>query len=76
MEYKWSVKSFSYDLCRIGPVRALVRWGGFPYAFQSVMLVVFLSLAVVSWRLFPPAGVSGKLFAKADLVQLTVWGLW
>jgi hypothetical protein len=57
-------------------VRILVRWAGFPYAFQFVTLVIFVALAILSWRLLPPEEVPDKLFAKTDLEQLTVWGLW
>jgi len=70
------VRAFTYDLLLLRPVRVLIRWAGFPYAFQSVMLAVFVVLALLSWRLFPPDGVPEKLFAKTDLVQLIVWGLW
>lgn len=64
------------NLLRWRPVRALVAWRGFPYAFQALMLVGFVALAVLSWRVLPPDGVKDKLFAKTHLTQLLIWGLW
>ena len=64
------------NLLRYRPLRRLFGWSGFPYAFQSVMLVVFVCLAIVSWQQFAPAGVADKLFAKTNLAQLLIWGLW
>jgi polyferredoxin len=39
-------------------------------------LAVFVSLAVSAWGLYPPDGVPDKLYAKSNLVNLLVWGLW
>ncbi len=63
-----------FDLLRIGPVRVLVRWPGFPYVFQAAMLVVFVALALLGWRQVVPAGVPAKLFAKSNVVTLLIWG--
>jgi polyferredoxin len=65
-----------YDLLGLRPVRALVRWGGFPYIFQAATLVAFVAFAIMSWGLVAPDGVSDKLYAKTNLVQLVIWGLW
>ena len=65
-----------FDLLRILAVRAMILWHGFPYVFQAFMLLVFIGLSVLGWRHFAPAGVSDKLFAKANLVNLLIWGLW
>jgi len=65
-----------YDLLRIGPVKALVQWRGFPYVFQAALVVVFVTMAVVAWNIHTPDGVPDKLFAKTNLVTLLVWGLW
>ena len=65
-----------YDLLRLRAVAGLVNWTGFPYVFQAVTLVLFVALAVVSWRVVAPSDVPDKLFAKANLTQLLVWGLW
>lgn len=65
-----------YDLLRFRPVRAFVRWAGFPYVFQAALLAFFVFMAVLAWGLFPPEGVNDKLFAKTHLVNLLVWGLW
>lgn len=65
-----------WDLLRLRPVKALVRWAGFPYVLQSALLVFLVFLAAFGWGLFPPEGVNSKLFAKSSLVTLLVWGLW
>ncbi|MEX2043980.1 MAG: 4Fe-4S binding protein [Opitutus sp.] len=64
------------DLLRIGAVRSLVRWAGFPDLLQIAMLIVFIGLAVASWGVFSPEGANAKLFAKANLATLLIWGLW
>lgn len=64
------------NLLRWPPIRALVLGPLFPYVFQIAILVVFVSLAVFGWRLFPPEGVPDKLYAKSNLVNLVIWGLW
>ena len=68
--------STGINLLRFKPVGALIRWAGFPCVFQGVMLVVFITLAVLSWQQFAPEGVADKLYAKTNLAQLVVWGLW
>jgi hypothetical protein len=68
--------SSSYDLLHLGPIRALIRWGGLPHVFQALMLVAFAALAGLSWGDLPPAGVPDKLHSKTHLVQLLIWGLW
>ena len=70
------VQRQGYDLLQLRPVRALFLWWGFPYAIQAILLVIFVSLAVMGWGLHPPEGVNNKLFAKSNLVTLLVWGLW
>ena len=65
-----------YDLLRFRPIKAFVRWRGFPYVFQTALLAFFVFMAVLSWGLYPPEGVNDKLFAKTHLANLLVWGLW
>lgn len=64
------------DLLRLGLVRGLVRWRGFPHVFQAVVLAVYIALAWIGWGLLTPEGVNAKLYAKANLVSLVIWGLW
>lgn len=64
------------DLLRFRPVKALVRWWGFPYVFQATLLALFVFMAALAWGLYPPEGVNDKLFAKSSLVNLLVWFLW
>lgn len=64
-----------YDVLRIRPIRSLVLWPGFPYIFQAMMLVVFISLAVIGWGHSAPEGVNDKLYAKTNIVNLMIWGL-
>jgi len=65
-----------YNLLRLRPLNALVRWGGSPYVFQAALLAVFVAMAVFAWNLYPPEGVPDKVYAKCNLVNLLVWGLW
>ncbi len=64
------------DLLRLGLVRGLVRWRGFPYVFQAAVLVSYVAFAWIGWGLLTPEGVNAKLYAKANLVNLVIWGLW
>ncbi|GAB61882.1 MAG: hypothetical protein DWB56_08250 [Candidatus Jettenia sp.] len=71
--------SFDYqgfNILKIRPIRAMILWPGFPYIFQFVMLAVFISLAIIGWGCFAPKGVNDKLYAKAHITNLMVWGLW
>jgi polyferredoxin len=65
-----------FNILRIRPIRTVVLWPGFPYVFQALMLAVFISLAVIGWGNFAPEGVNDKLYAKTNIVNLMVWGLW
>ena len=65
-----------FNILRIRPIRTVVLWPGFPYVFQALMLAVFISLAVIGWGHFAPEGVNDKLYAKTNIVNLMVWGLW
>lgn len=65
-----------FDLLRIGPIRSLILWTGFPYVFQALLLAVFVMLAAISWRYYTPAGVNAKLYGKTNLVTLLIWGIW
>jgi polyferredoxin len=64
------------NLLQYRPLRAIFDWRGFPYVFQAAMLAVFVCLAILSWQRFAPAGAADKLFAKTNLAQLLIWGLW
>jgi hypothetical protein len=65
-----------FNLLRIRPIRALIQWLGFPYVFQAFMLVFFVALALIGWGHFTPEGVNDKLYAKTNIVNLLIWGLW
>lgn len=69
-------RPFRVDLLRIRPMRAMLLWGGFPYVFQALMLVLFVTLAGLGWGHVAPDGVPAKLYAKNHLTNLLVWGLW
>ena len=69
------VRPQGIDLLAFGPIRRFVLWPGFPYVFQLLTLCVLLSLAVLGWGQMAPNGVPDKLYAKANLVNLVVWGL-
>jgi hypothetical protein len=65
-----------FDLLSLRPVAALVRWPAFPGVLQMLVLVVFVALACLGWNHLTPEGVNAKLYAKTNLVNLTIWGLW
>lgn len=65
-----------FDLLRIPALRKLIVWPGFPYVFQTALLLVFLGIAALGWGLYTPEGLPDKLYAKTNLVNLLIWGLW
>ncbi len=65
-----------FNLLKIKPIRSVVVWPGFPYIFQFLALAVFVFLAITGWRQFTPEGVNDKLYAKTNIVNLLIWGLW
>jgi polyferredoxin len=68
--------SEGFDLLRLRVIRAVVRWPGFPRVLQGATLLAFIALATAGWHVFTPAGLNAKLFAKAHLVTLLIWGMW
>lgn len=71
-----SDRRYEFDLLRVYPLASLIRWRGFPYAFQGIALVVFLLLAYLGFGVFAPETIDGKLFAQSNIVTLVIWGLW
>ncbi len=65
-----------FDLLSIKPVKKLILWSGFPYIFQVLTLFIFVILATIDWNLFAPEAVDDKLYAKTNIVNLLIWGLW
>jgi len=65
-----------FNLVTIKPIRSLILWSGFPYVFQAITLAIFLWMAWFGWGMFPPEGISDKLYAKTNLVNLAIWGIW
>jgi hypothetical protein len=64
------------NLLRFRPIVTLVKWAAFPVAFQVLVLAVFIALVAVGCGHQAPAGINAKLYAKANLVTLAIWGLW
>lgn len=64
------------NLLRLAPIRVVFLSCFFPYVLQAVLLGLFISLAVLGWDLFAPDGIASKQFAKTNLVNLLIWGLW
>ena len=69
-------RAHGWNLLALRPLKAFVLWWGFPYMFQALLLLGYLALAFLGWRLSAPAGVPDKLYAKTNLVNLLIWGLW
>ncbi len=63
------------DLSSWRPLRALIRWQGFPYVFQAALLAAGIALAVNGWdRVAPKETV--RFFGKTNATTLLIWGLW
>ena len=65
-----------FNLLRIRLVRYLLLSPVFPYALQAILLLAFVALAMLGWGRYAPEGVGDKLYAKTNLVNLLIWGLW
>ena len=65
-----------YDLLRFGLLDRAVRARWFPVLLQGLLLAGFVGFIVLAWGVHPPPGVDAKLYAKSNLVTLTIWGLW
>ena len=64
------------NLLNFRPLAAFVRWSGFPALFKGLVLAVLIGLAIIGWGQYTPQGVNAKLYAKTNLVNLVIWGLW
>ena len=71
-----SSSSQGFNLLQIRPVRVLIEWPLYPYIFQIIALVVFVTLAIIGWGHFVTEYVNDKLYAKTNIVNLVIWGLW
>jgi len=71
-----STDSKGIDLLNKKMIRSLIRWKGFPYVFQIALLCFFLMLIIIGWQVYTPDGVNDKLFAKSNIVTLSIWGIW
>ncbi len=65
-----------FTLSDVHSIRSILRSRWFPMGVQAALLLLFLGLVVVGWERFVPDGVDSKLFAKSNLMTLTIWGLW
>ncbi|MCC6489822.1 MAG: 4Fe-4S binding protein [Candidatus Hydrogenedentes bacterium] len=63
-------------LSNLRPPRSVVYWRWFPEAVQALLLAVFIALIAYGWGRYTPEGVNDKLYAKSNIVNLLVWGLW
>ncbi len=70
------LQSPGFNLLRMQPVRAVFLSPLFPYLIQAAILILFVWLAVFGWDTFAPEGVQSKQFAKTNIVNLLIWGLW
>ena len=67
---------YGLNLLQYRSVRRVMRSAWFPYVFQAVSLLAFVALPIVGWGRYAPEGVAGKLYAKTNIVNLLIWGLW
>ncbi|MFV2067330.1 MAG: 4Fe-4S binding protein, partial [Pirellulales bacterium] len=69
-------KTPGYDLLRLRWFRAIYLSPVFLYVVQAILLGIFVWLAVFGWGRFAPEGVPAKQFAKTNIVNLLIWGMW
>jgi len=67
----------AWDLLRVGPIKKLLHWPGFPLVLQVMVLVCVVLLVVNGWGtgLAESPG-ELKVLRKTNLTTLLVWGLW
>ncbi|NOX55838.1 MAG: 4Fe-4S binding protein [Planctomycetes bacterium] len=70
------LSAHGWNLIRRPFVKALLLWWGFPYVFQVVFLLGYVGFAGFGWFLSVPEGTPDKLYAKTNIVNLLIWGLW
>lgn len=63
-------------MLQLGIVRWIFSTPGFLLGIQCLLLGGFGVFIALGWGVFPPADASAKLFARSNLVTLTIWGLW
>ncbi len=63
-------------LSELNPIRKIVFSKWFPEIIQVIFLLLFLGIIALGWGRYTPEGVSDKLYAKSNLVNLLIWGLW
>ncbi len=76
MKNKATPVSPGFNLLRLTPVRVVFAWPFFIYVIQAGLFVLFVWLALFGWGLFAPEGVQSKQFAKTNIVNLLIWGVW
>ena len=69
-----SSSSQGFNLLQIRPVWVLIQWPLYPYIFQIIALVVFVTLAIIGWGHFVPECVNDKLYAKDQYRKLSHLG--
>jgi len=63
-------------LSNVRSIRSMLRSRWFPMGVQAAFLLIFIALIDLGWQRDIPDGIESKLFAKSNIVTLTIWGLW
>ena len=72
-----SESQLKWDLFSHAGFRSLLRWRGFPVAFQLAALLAVAALAVNGWRIgLAHSAEEVMTLRKTNLTTLLVWGLW
>ncbi len=65
-----------FNVLRIRLIRVVIMWPWFPYLIQFLTLGIFVALTIIGWGHFAPEGMNDKLYAKTNIVNLVIWGIW
>ncbi|HJW86797.1 MAG TPA: hypothetical protein VJ440_09210, partial [Candidatus Brocadiaceae bacterium] len=65
-----------FNVLRIRLIRVVIMWPWFPYLIQFLTFGIFVALTIIGWGHFAPEGMNDKLYAKTNIVNLVIWGIW
>jgi len=66
-----------YDFLASRPLKAVLRWSGFPVALQLGALIAVVLLVINGWGIgLAHSADELKMLRKTNLTTLLVWGLW
>ncbi|MGE5430646.1 MAG: 4Fe-4S binding protein [Syntrophomonadaceae bacterium] len=73
---KRSNKENKFNLLDIPVIKKLLLAKAFPYAIQTVILLVLIGFILLGRGVYTPEGQDVELFAKSNIVCMVIWGIW